>query len=101
MHKSIYDSCFLYSDIERFDTERFGIERLGIERFDMIDLQTNDFLIVENEVFVDVEDKRLKKSKLLVKDRQKFIIEQSIKFNDERINKDSEKTIYLNQKKTM
>lgn len=83
MRTSTYDLCLLYSD-----TERFGV----------IGLQTNDSLIVENEAFVDAEDKRLKEEKLLAKDRQKFIIEQPIKFNGGSIKKDSDGNIYLNQK---
>lgn len=92
MQTLIYDSCFLYNDTQHHDIERFGIECFGV-----VGLQIDDSFIVEDNVFVDGENKKLKKLKLLAKNRQKFIIEQSIKFNGESINKNNEGNIYLNQ----
>ncbi len=56
--------------------------------------------MLENKVFVDLEEKELKKAKLMFKTREKLIIINSIKFNDEIINlAEDDNILFLNQSK--
>ncbi len=55
--------------------------------------------MLENKVFVDLEEKELKKTKLMFKTREKLIIVNSIKFNDEVINLIDDSNVFLNQLK--
>ncbi len=54
--------------------------------------------MLENETFADLKEKELKKVKLMFKTREKLIIINSIKFNDEIINlAEDDNTLSLNQ----
>jgi hypothetical protein len=56
--------------------------------------------MLENKVFADLEEKELKKAKLMFKIREKLIIISSIKFNDEVINlAEDDNILFLNQSK--
>jgi hypothetical protein len=58
--------------------------------------------MLENEAFADLKEKELKKVKLMIKTREKLIIINSIKFNDEVINlmkKDDIKALLFSQSK--
>jgi hypothetical protein len=46
-------------------------------------LQIDDSLMLENKAFADLEEKELKKVKLMFKTRKKLTIINSIMFNDE------------------
>ncbi len=54
--------------------------------FEIMRLQIDDSLMLANKEFADLEEKELKKVKLMFKIREKLIIINSIKFNDEVIN---------------
>ncbi len=70
------------------------------ESFEIVKLQIDDSLMLENKVFADLEEKELEKAKLMFKTREKLIIINSIKFNDEVINLIAdENTLFLNQSK--
>jgi hypothetical protein len=51
-----------------------------------VELQIDDSLTLENQIFADLEEKELEKARLMFKTREKLIIINSIKFNDEVIN---------------
>lgn len=65
MKISTYDPCPLYTN-----DEGFGV----------VGLQTDDSLILTNEIFAAEEEKHLKKEKLMAKDRERLTIDQPIKF---------------------
>jgi hypothetical protein len=68
--------------------------------FEIVELQIDDSLMLGNKVFADLEEKELKKIKLMFKTRKKLIIISSIKFNDEVINlAEDENILFLNQSK--
>jgi hypothetical protein len=70
--------------------------------FEIVELQIDDSLMLENKVFADLEEKELKKAKLMFKTREKLIIISLIKFNDEVINlmkKNDIKALLLSQSK--
>jgi hypothetical protein len=55
--------------------------------------------MLENKAFADLEEKELKKAKLMFKIREKLIIINSIKFNDEVISLINDGNLFLNQLK--
>ena len=59
MMESTYDSCLLYTD---GNDKGFGV----------VGLQTDDTLILANDIFAAAEEKELKEAKLLAKDREKL-----------------------------
>jgi hypothetical protein len=72
------------------------------ESFEIVKLQIDDSLMLENKAFADLEEKELKKAKLMFKTREKLIIISSIKFNEEVITllkDDNNKTLILSQSK--
>ena len=69
MIKSIYDLCFFYC----------------IESFELIDLQTNDIFILTSDDFAIVKNEIIETIKIMTKSRKCFIIINSIKFNDVKI----------------
>ena len=69
MKKSTYDSCLLYSH----------------ESFDIVEMQTDDTLLLATDDFANKEKKAVKSTKILIKDRNCLIPINSIKFNDMKI----------------
>ncbi len=68
--------------------------------FDLVDLQTDDSLILANSDFAASKEFHLQKAKLMIKEREKLISDQSMKFNEELIRCDLViELIHLNQKK--
>jgi hypothetical protein len=63
----------------------------------MIEMQTNDILMLEDDVFAELKKKKLKKAKLTFKKRKMLITLTSIKLNDEVIIIDSSNILLLNQ----
>ena len=82
MIKSIFDSCFLY---------KFNF-------FAVVNMQTNDILMLVNNVFAIVKNQTIKKTKIMIKNRNKFIMNQSIKFNEIKIQLKSNETITITKK---
>lgn len=66
--KSMYNFCLLYIDSNN-------------KGFEIESLQTDNILILANDIFAIAKEKELKKAKLLAKDREKLIFHTSIKFN--------------------
>ncbi len=84
MTKSTYDFCLLFINQN--------------ESFELIEMQTDDILILRDELFAELEENELKKAKLTSKKRKMLITLTSIKFNEEVIFID-QKELLLNQSK--
>jgi hypothetical protein len=67
--KSTYDLCLLFINQN--------------ESFKVIEMQTNDTLMLEDDRFAELKENEVKKAKLMFKKRKMLIIFTSIKFNDE------------------
>jgi hypothetical protein len=63
--------------------------------FGIIGLQTNNTFILANENFALIKEIELKKTKFIAKEKEKFIINNSIKFNNKIIEFQENKTIYI------
>ena len=82
MQQFTYDSCLLY-------TSNKG------KGFEIVELQIDDTLILENEIFANFENFHLHETKLLAKDRDQFTFKHSFKFNDAYI-KQERNSLHLN-----
>jgi hypothetical protein len=85
---STFDSCLLHIDF--------------INHFELVDLQTDDTLILADDEFATLEENELARAHLTFKRRQKFNLITSIKFNDELIilaDDDNDKSLLLTQSK--
>ncbi len=71
MTKSTYDLCLLF------------INQNDQSIFELIEIQTDDTLMLKDDRFAELEESELKKAKLMSKKREMLIIFISIKFNDE------------------
>jgi hypothetical protein len=74
MMKSTFDSCLLHISQIEF-----------INFFEIVDLQTDDTLILADDEFVALEENELVRAHLTSKKREKLNLIISIKFNDELI----------------
>jgi hypothetical protein len=87
MIESTFDSCLLHIEFIHFG---------------VIDIQTDDTLILADDEFVALEEKKLARAHLTSKKREKLNLIISIKFNDELIilaNDDNDKSLLLIQSK--
>jgi hypothetical protein len=103
MIESTFDSCLLH--INQFNQIEF-IEFINqsnfINHFGIVDLQTDDTLILADDEFAALEEKKLVRAHLTSKKREKLNLIISIKFNDELIilaNDDNDKSLLLIQSK--
>jgi hypothetical protein len=71
MIESTFDSCLLHIEF--------------INQFELVDIQTDDTLILTNDEFVTLEENQLARARLMFKKREKLISTTSIKFNDDLI----------------
>jgi hypothetical protein len=88
MIESTFDSCLLHIEF--------------INHFGVIDIQTDDTLILADDEFVTLEENELTRAHLTSKKREKLNLIISIKFNDELIilaNDDNDKSLLLIQSK--
>jgi hypothetical protein len=74
MIESTFDSCLLHISQIEF-----------INFFEIVDLQTDDTLILADDEFVSLKEKKLTRAHLISKKRGKLNLIISIKFNDELI----------------
>ncbi len=74
MMKSTFDSCLLHISQIEF-----------INLFEIVDLQTDDTLILADDEFATLEEKKLARAHLTFKKRENLNLIISIKFNDELI----------------
>jgi hypothetical protein len=73
MIKSTFDSCLLH------------IEFIEFILFEVVDLQTDDTLILADDEFVALKENELTRARLTFKKREKLDLNTSIKFNNELI----------------
>ena len=86
MMESTYDSCLLYTD---GNDKSFGI----------IGLQTDNTLILANDIFAAAKEKELKEAKLLAKNREKLTLNTLIKFNGSYIRLADDNSLFLSQER--
>jgi hypothetical protein len=87
MIESTFDSCLLHIEFIHFE---------------VIDIQTDDTLILADDEFVALEEKKLVRAHLTSKKRENLNLIISIKFNDELIilaNDDNDKFLLFTQSK--
>ncbi len=99
MSQSIYDFCLLHTDM-KIDTS-FNLQtnlKDDSLRTDMsiVDMQTNDILILIDSNFVAAEEKAIVDVKIMIKFRNDFDSKSSLKFNDTIIER-QDNDIYLRQ----
>ena len=83
--KSTYDFCLFYINSNN-------------KGFGKISLEINNILILANNIFAIIKEKKLKKGKLLEKDWEKLIVNTSIKFNRGYIKQVNDNSLFLAQK---
>ena len=88
MHQSIYDLCLLHTDATS-----------GGKGFGMVDLQTDDTLILADEHFAEAEKIELHRVKLLAKPRKQLTTTTPIKFNGGYLKQTGINDIFLNQER--
>jgi hypothetical protein len=81
MTESTYDLCLLF-----INQNESSSNLINQSIFGLIEMQTDDTLMLRNDRFAELEESELKKAKLMFKKRKMLIIFISIKFNDEVIN---------------
>jgi hypothetical protein len=99
MVESIFDFCLLH--IIQIESIEF-IDQTFINRFEVIDIQTDDTLILADDEFVTLEENELARAHLTSKRREKLNLITSIKFNDGLIilaDGDNDKFLHLTQSK--
>jgi hypothetical protein len=100
MIESIFDLCLLH--IIQIEFVEFINQLNFINHFEVIDIQTDDTLILADNEFVTLEENELARAHLTFKRREKLNLITSIKFNDELIiliNDDNDKSLLLTQSK--
>ncbi len=99
MSQSIYDFCLLHTDM-KIDTSSDLQTDLKNDhlRTDMsvVDMQTNDILILVDSNFAAAKEKAIIDAKIMIKSRDNLESNSSLKFNDTIIER-QENDIYLRQ----
>ncbi len=84
--ESTFDSCLLHiCQINQIEFIDFIIQSIFINHFEVVNLQTDDTLILVDDEFVALEENELARVRLTFKKREKLNLIISIKFNDELI----------------
>jgi hypothetical protein len=84
----VYDFCLLY------------ILFITLDQIDMriVSMQIDDTLILADQSFTVVENEAIISARIMIKTREKLISNNSLKFNDTRIERlDSNESIYYRQ----
>jgi hypothetical protein len=101
MIESTFDSCLLHiNQINQIEFIEFINQSNFISHFEIVNLQTDDTLILADDEFVALEEKKLVRAHLTSKKREKLNLIISIKFNDELIILDNDdNSLLLTQSK--
>ncbi len=94
--ESTFDSCLL--NISQISQIKF----IEFTLFEVVDLETDDTLILADDEFVALEENELARAHLTFKKREKLNLITSIKYNDELIilaNDNNDKFLLLTQSK--
>ncbi len=87
MAQFTYDFCLLYKVTE--------IDNLS----DAVRMQTDDILLLADQSFITLKKETIKSAKIMTKNRERFISNNSLKFNETRIERlDSDGIIHFRQK---
>jgi hypothetical protein len=100
MIESIFDFCLLH--IIQIEFVELINQLNFINHFEVIDIQTDDTLILADDEFVTLEENELARAHLTFKRREKLNLITSIKFNDGLIilaDDDNDKSLHLTQSK--
>jgi hypothetical protein len=84
MTQSTYDLCLLYKIIDSIIS-------------DVIGMQTDDTLYETIEAFAKQKNETIKSAKIMIKNRKRLIPDNSLKFNETRIERLENETIYFRQ----
>ncbi len=99
MIESTFDSCLLHiNQISQLEFIEFINQSNFISHFGIVDLQTDDTLILADDEFAALEENELARAHLTSKKREKLNLIISIKFNDELIilaDDDNDKSLLL------
>ncbi len=99
MSQSIYDSCFLHTNIKidtSFDLQTNLKDDHSCTNMSIVNMQTNDILILIDSNFAVAKKKAIIDAKIMTKSRNNLESNFSLKFNDTII-KRQENDIYLRQ----
>ncbi len=90
MIESTFDSYLLHTNSENswksneiLETQKLLNNSELSQSFEIVELQIDNSLMLEDEELADLNENKLKKANLMFKIREKLIIINSIKFNDE------------------
>ncbi len=96
MIESTFDLCLLHINLIEF------INFIEFTLFEVVDLQTDDTLILTNDESVALKENKLARAHLTFKKREKLNLIISIKFNDKLIilaNDENDKFLHFTQSK--
>ncbi len=100
MSQSIYDSCLLHTNMKidtSFDLQtNLKDDSLLHTNMSIVNMQTNDILILIDSNFVTTQKKAIIDVKIMIKSRNNLESNFSLKFNDTIIER-QENNIYLRQ----
>jgi hypothetical protein len=103
MIESTFNSCLLHiNQINQIEFIEFINQSNFINHVEIVNLQTDDTLILANDEFVALKESELTRVHLTFKKREKLNLIISIKFNDELIilaNDDNDKFLFFTQSK--
>ncbi len=99
MTQSIYDFCFLHTNM-KLDTStvlQIDLKEDSLHtNMSIVNMQTNDILILINSKFAAAEEKAIIDAKIMIKSRDDLDSNSSLKFNDTIIQR-QENSVYFNQ----
>jgi hypothetical protein len=73
--------------------------KLDINLSDVVEMQTDDTLLLTDQSFVALKKETIKSAKIMIKNRERLISDNLLKFNETRIERlDSDEIIYFRQK---
>ncbi len=74
-----YDLCLLYKTL--FVDKTFDKSIIS----DLVEMQTDDILLLANQTFAALKKETIKSAKIMIKNRERLISDNSLKFNETRI----------------
>ncbi len=92
MTQFTYDFCLLY--------KTFFVDKISNKSIisGIVGMQTDDTLYETTKAFAKQKDEAIKSAKIMIKNRERFISDNSLKFNETRIERlDSNEIIYFRQ----
>jgi pheromone shutdown protein TraB len=72
-------------DMTQFTYDRCLLYKLDISLSDVVNMQTDDTLLLVDRSFAALKKKTIKSAKIMIKNRERFISDNLLKFNETRI----------------